>query len=543
MPSLVISRFDEMGETPGKPQKRQRPGNACEACRRRKLRCDRGQPQCSSCRASGSVCQVQTTRRPGGPKRGYLKTLQARISALEGSVLEQQQQQQFQTMVLSPALTSPEMVVTDQLQLSWDFGENSLEDPGPVLDQPVASPVDSGSTGTTPDDLKIGFPETAQLIQTPVPIAAEKIPIPSLMQADLDQLYFDRIHDFIPILHRRRCLSWRRRPDQSPAHAALQYAIWTLAASGSAHYHGFRDMLSRQARQFLERLGSDPDSESAASTELEQVQAWLLLAVHEFMCVGFRRGCITAGRAFALIQLNSRQWLRDDPEADCVDSEQKRRAFWMAFCLDRFISLRNSSMPTFGEQMAMRVSLPASEADSQNGQPGFTRFLSEAIVPALADYGTGQITAPAFSPFVECIVVATVAGRVLLHQHQASIDEICLHEGSRSDFWDRHAGLDALLTHRIDIFSRHYPLRIDDGDIGSDEVCPMSLFVFAMWRTIVICLHQSIKDVLPPLDEKRASTIDYYTGRLRLATQNMVRLSSKVAELNRWKVTLQTPIP
>lgn len=62
---------------------RQKPGVACEECRRRKLRCDRRRPQCGNCQSAGVACQV-TTRSPRGPKQGYLKSLQARIGESGG---------------------------------------------------------------------------------------------------------------------------------------------------------------------------------------------------------------------------------------------------------------------------------------------------------------------------------------------------------------------------------------------------------------------------------------------------------------------------
>lgn len=58
---------------------RQKPGAACEECRRRKLRCDRRQPQCGSCQSTGVPCHTTTVRAARGPKPGYLKDLKARI--------------------------------------------------------------------------------------------------------------------------------------------------------------------------------------------------------------------------------------------------------------------------------------------------------------------------------------------------------------------------------------------------------------------------------------------------------------------------------
>ena len=58
---------------------RQRPGSACEECRRRKVRCDRRRPQCQVCFETGIDCKISTTRLPRGPRKGQLRTLRTRI--------------------------------------------------------------------------------------------------------------------------------------------------------------------------------------------------------------------------------------------------------------------------------------------------------------------------------------------------------------------------------------------------------------------------------------------------------------------------------
>lgn len=69
---------------------RQRPGAACDECRRRKLRCDGQQPQCSICRDTNVVCEV-TQRSVRGPKKGHLKALKNRVAYLEAMLDSHQQ--------------------------------------------------------------------------------------------------------------------------------------------------------------------------------------------------------------------------------------------------------------------------------------------------------------------------------------------------------------------------------------------------------------------------------------------------------------------
>lgn len=52
---------------------------ACVLCRRRKLRCDGHRPICGTCKRLSHECIYDEVRRKSGPKRGYVKALEARL--------------------------------------------------------------------------------------------------------------------------------------------------------------------------------------------------------------------------------------------------------------------------------------------------------------------------------------------------------------------------------------------------------------------------------------------------------------------------------
>jgi hypothetical protein len=54
---------------------------ACMICRKRKLKCDGLKPSCSTCSRLGHTCAYYEARRKSGPKRGYVKALEERLSA------------------------------------------------------------------------------------------------------------------------------------------------------------------------------------------------------------------------------------------------------------------------------------------------------------------------------------------------------------------------------------------------------------------------------------------------------------------------------
>ncbi len=54
---------------------------ACVLCRKRKLRCDGQRPSCGTCARLAHECAYDEVRRKSGPKRGYVKALEARLGA------------------------------------------------------------------------------------------------------------------------------------------------------------------------------------------------------------------------------------------------------------------------------------------------------------------------------------------------------------------------------------------------------------------------------------------------------------------------------
>lgn len=75
---------------------------ACAICRKRKLKCDGGRPKCGTCARLGHNCAYDEVRRKSGPKRGYVKELEARLGMLHPSI----QCSAHLLMTLSPQLRS-----------------------------------------------------------------------------------------------------------------------------------------------------------------------------------------------------------------------------------------------------------------------------------------------------------------------------------------------------------------------------------------------------------------------------------------------------
>ena len=61
---------------------------ACVVCRKRKLRCDGEKPSCGTCKRLAHDCAYDEVRRKSGPKRGYVKALEARLGTSLSKIIK-----------------------------------------------------------------------------------------------------------------------------------------------------------------------------------------------------------------------------------------------------------------------------------------------------------------------------------------------------------------------------------------------------------------------------------------------------------------------
>lgn len=159
------------------------------------------------------------------------------------------------------------------------------------------------------------------------------------------------------MLNKSRTCSWSRDADSlNEYRECLQHAMWTLAMAHSTQFEHLRNEMYLKTRVLLESL--DQKDGVTGICHLEHVQAWLLITYYEFTKVNYRHGWLSAGHAFRLVQL-SRIYSIDMPKnldttgviEDLVHLEEKRRTFWVAYCLDRQISVSNGVVTTLNEEV------------------------------------------------------------------------------------------------------------------------------------------------------------------------------------------------
>ncbi|KXG49009.1 Transcription factor [Penicillium griseofulvum] len=345
--------------------------------------------------------------------------------------------------------------------------------------------------------------------------------VTNLVLADLDQLYFDRLHDVLPMIHRRRYFSWTDQEKPSPARTCLRSAMHTVAAAMSAQYHTLGDALYQETCQLLDSqcmrtlsgdgswfasTNNNPGPKPSIAGDkipIELIQSWLLLAYYDVVRSGEHQAMLTAGRAFRLVQL-ARLYDVDEnggvedmssspagPDGDQSDqnipyiiAEEKRRTFWIAFSFDRFLCSRNEWPLTLQEE-AVRTRLPASEASFQNNQPTRVCFLSEAIAMSTSPQCYSSTMIP-LSPFAECIVLAALHGRCMTHRRMSMLNT---GTDEAQEFWTRHDQLTLAVEKRAQILAQSPSLKLVTRD-------PMVLFTHMLAQKSVIYLSGTLEMAL-----------------------------------------------
>ncbi|KAL8784616.1 MAG: hypothetical protein Q9213_003871 [Squamulea squamosa] len=264
-----------------------------------------------------------------GPKRGYVKALETRLATLEQRLLDQQQQQHQPNWL--PQMDTIDLLDGATLGTFFDMG---------------ASDSVNGSL-LPPSSAESIIPQKLDFSAT--------VPLSDLLRSELDQLYFERTHPFLPFLNQHRYLSQSRQRAKSESQMCLQYAMWTMASASSAQLHHVRDSLYECTRQMLDSL--EAKDSNTVFTDIEHVQARILLLVYDFLKTSHQRGWLSAGRCFRLCQLmalHSIDGLENVAKLKCatqpedwIETEIKRRTFWVAYSLDRFICTRHDRPLTF----------------------------------------------------------------------------------------------------------------------------------------------------------------------------------------------------
>ncbi|KAK6076187.1 hypothetical protein SCUP234_07355 [Seiridium cupressi] len=305
--------------------------------------------------------------------------------------------------------TSPAMFNDIHQAMSIDVSTTACHEKVPATSEPALSSL------WTDEDLK--YDSLEQFSSSPILFGTNPEYISALVGADLDQIYFDRVHVFAPMIQKTRYFTWAYQEHPSPERMCLRLAMRSLAAAVSTQLRNLADSLYAQTKQMLNALDS-------IKLKLEQVQAWVLVSYFEVLFHSRTQTLLTAGRAMRLVQV-LRLNLGDTPEAQSPEKSLVD-ASWMQ------------------EEMLMSyLRLPNPESNFENGQLNLMGFLPE--IPTRGEHEPSPALA-------EAIFMSTLYGRCMFHRCIVLSD--CMSGKIHYDFWKRQEELSQDVEKQMKLLQR-----------------------------------------------------------------------------------------
>ncbi|KAH7095771.1 binuclear zinc transcription factor [Paraphoma chrysanthemicola] len=443
---------------------------ACVLCRKRKLRCDGTRPTCGTCKRLSHDCAYDEVRKKSGPKRGYVKLLEQRLQQVEHLL---KNQDTVDTSKDTSRKDSTSAYVANTLSQALPNAGDYLNAQDRIQDvrTPGGDTMSIGGANTNTGDAEFSWEMIGLGLEEPLP--------PQDVMDELNQIYFTKIHTSLPVIHRPRFLAALNLAPHMRPPVCLRYIMWTMAASVTDKYEGLQEHFYQRARKYAQMDEMKGHGESTIT--LAHCQTWILTCTYEFKQMYFPRAWMSAGRAVRLAQmmqlhrldgagLDVKQCL--PPPKDWTEREERRRTFWMAFCVDRYASI-GTGWPMTIDERDITTNLPASEEAFEKSKPMPTGSLDQVL---------GPNGAAGLQPLGAIVLTAAMFGRNLLHLHRPGPDD---HDDDiNGGFWTRHRSVEQILLQTSLGLPDHLRLPANVAD-------PNAVFANMCIHTSAICLHQA----------------------------------------------------
>lgn len=404
---------------------------SCELCKQRKVKCDRGQPQCGWCLRNGQVCEYRERKKPG-LRAGYGRELEGRLDRLENA-LESQQQLLHQ---LAASLPSQQNV--DHSPMAAHVSHAPLQEAPLYMQRPpqfraatstldAKSPQNYGThrhstnglyTSQQPPLARMQSTSSAHDSYAPTdpPLEAPSLNIPGTAQngvvttapdGDLPpydllyalvDLFFKHINTWCPILHRqttRDALFGSSGLDEADRILLHAMVATTLRFSTDAR-------LNEPARsQYHDRSKQKVLLYGLENSSVKSLQALVILALDIVgssngppgwnLLALITRSVVQLGLAVETTSTSVsplypsiytlRAMVLPDPR-DFIEDESRRRLFWMVYLLDRYATIATAFDFALDDKEIDRK-LPCRDDLFARNQTVDTRFF---VTPDRTDY-------------------------------------------------------------------------------------------------------------------------------------------------------------
>ncbi|KAJ5361603.1 hypothetical protein N7541_002447 [Penicillium brevicompactum] len=146
-------------------------------------------------------------------------------------------------------------------------------------------------------------------------------------------------------------------------------------------------------------------------------------------------------------------------------------------------------------------------------------FLPEALAASAAS---------AASAFTDCIIAATISGRVLSHRHHCEVGDI--YQNSLEDLWTQHEWINTMHDQWMQNFFSAYAVEIQQSD-------PMALFIAFMFLITHLHLYETALLIGRAVNKQDDDLLQESRKRAILTTRHIVNLTKELSKLSSFQCT------
>ncbi|KXT14713.1 hypothetical protein AC579_6388 [Pseudocercospora musae] len=322
---------------------------ACQACQRKKIKCDRTFP-CGQCLRSSLVCEASTRKprvRHAGKRavdlelRNRITKLESLVESLSGEVGLVDKDAVTQPRAHHVVTSAPGSPVVENGSPFWSTLTNEVQALRDALeedesdDEAASSPVAQNGSERTNDcslthDLLICAPGAIYVIPGAIPEP------PPLMADELYKVYLTNVDPVFKLLHRStveaflfRDMPYFGRPADSPPNQALKAAMWFAAVTTlrddecAARFSATRSDLLRLCRRHCDAALTLADV--MVTTDLATLQAFVVYVAASRITDSSRRPWTMTGLIMRLAQGLS---LHHENASHTPFEQETRRRLW-----------------------------------------------------------------------------------------------------------------------------------------------------------------------------------------------------------------------
>ncbi|KAH8704711.1 fungal-specific transcription factor domain-containing protein [Talaromyces proteolyticus] len=448
---------------------------ACDACRRRKVRCDRAQPICGRCTKLNQDCKYTASRNQRGSDSNMsqaLTTLQSRLAQAEARLASiHQPLPDMWNTASTIGLTLPPQNTTAQLPLDFPptntssaFSSHMNFHHEPISLDSNGGHISENNNSNDNDWHEVFNDHSGSTFIDQIDMTDFEDESSHIIFLSLHQTYFNHIHAVIPMIDRHRFSLELDMSHPSPQLMSLSYAIALLGATVSSEHADFERTYYSHSRNYVETAERDDDD--AQFNNLNLLQTYILLTYYEFRRKSFARAWMSLGKAIRLSDMlglhrmdqgeqtgvESSRVVSFQGKISLTEARERRRTFWVLFAFDAYASIRTGSPLTIQEE-TISTRLPAASDSSK-----------EPLVPNMPSLRNINLLyeLTPISSFTGIVLMVSMHYRCRRHfQASQKQTRIC---DQHYDFWQHHYQLDKDLdSYATNLFGHIKPrIRPDD---------------------------------------------------------------------------------